>query len=143
MSDGLCSHCRACAAIRSKRWRVANAERNYANIRRWRAANRERVRASERAAYMRRVVTRPKYTRGGHLEAYGLTEAEYARMLSEQGGGCGICGRVGHTQHRLGVDHDHVTGRVRGLLCSNCNASLGLLQDRVDLFYAAIRYLSA
>jgi hypothetical protein len=143
MSDGLCSHCRTCAAVRSKRWRLANAARNYANNQRWKSANRERVNAAARASYVRRVVTRPKYTRGDRLQAYGLTEAQYDQMLVEQGGACAICRRAGHTHHRLGVDHDHATGRVRGLLCSNCNASLGLLQDRIDLLYAAIRYLSA
>ena len=50
----------------------------------------------------------------------GVTDAEYAAMLERQGRGCAICGSTPKTR-RLHVDHDHRTGRVRGLLCFTCN----------------------
>ena len=53
----------------------------------------------------------------------GVTDAEYDRLLSAQGGGCAICGNPPKTR-RLHVDHDHKTGRVRGLLCHRCNRAL-------------------
>jgi 5-methylcytosine-specific restriction endonuclease McrA len=56
---------------------------------------------------------------------YGLKPGEYQRMLDAQGGRCAICGNKPVTI-RLAVDHDHVTGRVRGLLCRRCNRALGL-----------------
>ena len=64
-----------------------------------------------------------------HLKAkYGITIAQYDEMFANQGGACSICLRpVG--QQRLAVDHDHVTGRVRGLLCARCNAQLGWLEN--------------
>lgn len=50
----------------------------------------------------------------------GVTDAEYERLLAAQGGGCAICGATPKSR-RLHVDHDHKTGRVRGLLCHRCN----------------------
>lgn len=53
-------------------------------------------------------------------QKYGLTEAQYAKMLVLQGGVCAVCGRPPKTR-RLHVDHDHKTGRVRCLACHKCN----------------------
>ena len=53
----------------------------------------------------------------------GVTDDDYARLLEAQGGGCAICGATPKTR-RLHVDHDHATGRVRGLLCHRCNRAL-------------------
>jgi hypothetical protein len=52
---------------------------------------------------------------------YGLSLEQYEEMLRLQGGTCALCGRPPKT-YRLNVDHDHITGRVRGLLCYRCNA---------------------
>jgi hypothetical protein len=53
----------------------------------------------------------------------GVTVEQYDAMLAAQGGGCAICGTKPKTR-RLDVDHDHKTGRVRGLLCHRCNRAL-------------------
>lgn len=58
-------------------------------------------------------------------------------MFAEQGGLCKIC-REAPAAH---VDHDHVTNRVRGLLCFNCNGALGQFRDRTDLMLRAVAYL--
>lgn len=58
-------------------------------------------------------------------------------MLAEQDGLCAIC-REAPAEH---VDHDHKTGRVRGLLCFNCNGALGQFRDRADLMLRAVAYL--
>lgn len=76
-----------------------------------------------------------------HLKAkYKLTEDEYLRLLDEQGGVCAICGkpetvRRGAAEPRLSVDHDHKTGRARGLLCQSCNVICGMFHD--DAVWAA------
>ena len=56
---------------------------------------------------------------------YGLGLEDYLRLLSSQGGGCAICGKTPEQERRnLAVDHDHTTGRIRGLLCALCNHRL-------------------
>jgi hypothetical protein len=60
----------------------------------------------------------------------GLSLAEYAEMSAWQGHRCAICGRPqpaepGVADKSLAVDHDHETGRIRGLLCMNCNVGIG------------------
>jgi Recombination endonuclease VII len=70
---------------------------------------------------------------------YGLTISAYESLFEEQAGRCGICGEP--REKRLGVDHDHATGAVRGLLCGNCNRGLGMFMDNVDLLRRAITWL--
>lgn len=69
---------------------------------------------------------------------YGITEAAYNALLHCQGHVCAICGKVPRVFH---VDHDHVTKRVRGLLCFRCNVFLGLLEKRMHLMQRFFRYL--
>lgn len=66
----------------------------------------------------------PEYRRNSALRSrYGITTEQYDEMLAEQAGVCAICGNP-PKKRRLYVDHDHDTGRVRGLLCAHCNSSL-------------------
>ncbi len=77
-------------------------------------------------------------SRNYHLQRrYGITAAEVDAMRDEQGGLCALC-RERPAQH---VDHDHLTGKVRGMLCSCCNQGLGNFRDRADVLQAAIAYL--
>lgn len=76
-----------------------------------------------------------------HLKKYGLTVADYQALLDKQGGTCALCGVPPADGRRLAVDHDHVTGRVRGLLCQRCNGGLGALGDDVAGLQRAIAYL--
>ena len=78
---------------------------------------------------------------------YGITPEEYEEMHERQRGVCAICGRAEKRRlngrvTRLSVDHDHETGRVRGLLCWACNRAIGLLQEDRRVLEHAISYLS-
>jgi hypothetical protein len=74
---------------------------------------------------------------------YGITHDQYDAMLVAQDGGCAICGNGGE-QSRFGVlhvDHDHETGRVRGLLCDSCNLSIGKFRDNPAMLRRAADYI--
>ena len=83
-----------------------------------------------------------KYTYG---ENFGLKE--YKSILQEQNGVCATCKNPNTNGRKdtnnLYVDHNHETGKVRGLLCSNCNRALGLLGDNTHILQSMIEYLNA
>lgn len=75
---------------------------------------------------------------------YGVDQTEYARMLSEQGGCCAICRTDVPSKSRMKrfyVDHDHETGKVRGLLCHRCNGALGVFGDNIAGIMKVLAYL--
>jgi len=71
---------------------------------------------------------------------YGITLGDYARMFEEQNGVCAVCGQAS-TGTRLHIDHDHTTGRVRGLLCFKCNSVLGKVNDDPEHLLTLVAYL--
>lgn len=78
---------------------------------------------------------------------YGLTLAEYDAILALQNNVCAVCKQPERKQIRgetvrLAVDHCHVTGKVRGLLCRDCNCSLGFLKEDVQTLRNLIDYLT-
>lgn len=77
------------------------------------------------------------------LATYGLTPTTYQSLYDAQGGVCGICRYSGAVDgpDRLAVDHDHATGRVRGLLCRACNVGLGHFGDDPSILASAVRWL--
>ena len=85
---------------------------------------------------------------------YGITLEEWEYRLKEQNGVCAICKKpetritrpnakkyLNGEQPRLSMDHDHVTGKARGLLCYKCNIGIGHLQDSIENLESAIKYL--
>lgn len=114
------SFCRECRKVVSKEWRRKFPDRHRASMRRY------------------------------HLEAnFGLTVQQYDAMLSAQGGRCAICSRTPDENFKyrpdrpfpLGVDHDHKTGKIRGLLCTRCNVMIGNASDDPKILELAIAYL--
>lgn len=71
---------------------------------------------------------------------YGITLRQYNDLVRKQGGVCAIC-QLPPNGERLGVDHDHATGQIRGLLCRHCNKALGSFQDDPHLVQQAADYL--
>lgn len=80
---------------------------------------------------------------------YGISAADYDRILAEQGGGCAFCGvkpealTAGRYRTYLHVDHCHETGRIRGLLCPEHNLMLGRFGDSPEMFRKVLDYLEA
>lgn len=78
---------------------------------------------------------------------FGIDLNEYNRILGEQNGVCAICGKLNNRLRKNGkifdldVDHCHITGKVRGLLCNRCNKGMGDFNDNVELLKRAINYL--
>ena len=80
---------------------------------------------------------------------YGITLEEYNTMLENQGGVCAVCGTDDPKGRRSGrgvvkdfyVDHNHITGEVRGLLCNACNRAIGNFQDDPSILEKAVLYL--
>ena len=73
---------------------------------------------------------------------HGLKSGELDKMKKAQKNKCAICGKHKDSlKKKLAVDHCHKTGKIRGLLCGNCNNGLGRFQDNVKFLEKAIKYL--
>lgn len=95
----------------------------------------ERAQA-DRATRHQRLTTYE--ARAKWLRTYGITPEDYDRMYADQGGRCDICWQPDESLH---VDHDHVTGRVRALLCGKCNRMIGLANEDPAILGRAVSYL--
>ena len=104
------------------------------NVRRkkWASANPSLAKKSARRSELKRL--------------YGISLEQYHQVILEQGGGCAIChssfdGHRGKSKKAPHVDHDHVTGKVRSVLCGACNVGLGSFNDSPSLLLAAADYV--
>ncbi len=115
--DGLQSICRVCFKSLRARWDLRNRESELAK-------------SKEQWSNIRRA---------NHLmHEYGIDEWDYAEMYVKQGAACAICKRFVDVAQ---VDHDHSTGKVRGLLCNSCNLALGMFKDSPEIILRAYSYL--
>jgi len=78
-----------------------------------------------------------KTRRNGKRSGYKITEEERQALLNFQNESCAIC----KEKSILVVDHNHITGKIRGLLCNNCNIGIGMLKDSPEIIKAASQYL--
>lgn len=119
----------------------ADRERALASMRRRYADRKEEYRAYNQLHRAQRIALARK-TNLKNL--YGITPEIYDELLAAQGGVCAICrgGLNGKSKKYFSVDHDHATGRVRGLLCEACNFGLGKFRDSSDLLQKAAQYLA-
>lgn len=83
------------------------------------------------------VIERQRYKK------LGICNTEYDKMLTQQRGQCSIClSKLNSSRYtKFAVDHDHRTGKVRGLLCSSCNMAIGLMKDSPFRLENAVKYL--
>ena len=97
-------------------------------------------------AYYRQSAVRRMQLRDRHLKRkYGTSVRELEALPRRQDGRCAICRRPWRScksAKRVRVDHDHESGRIRGLLCNGCNTAIGLFEEHLDWLSGAIVYLS-
>lgn len=120
--------------------RIAKREQ----VAKYRAENREAYLAYRRAHYQKTYPTRKLIELNAHLKRkYGISLQDYNMRLADQGGVCAVCGLTSTNGTRLHVDHNHTTGKVRGLLCSPCNLLVvKVIENYYDRLEPALRYLS-
>ena len=141
---------------------IDKREKERLRAAKWRSENREKAREISRRSNEKRKAENPELVRAYQLSyreknremlgdkerqrRFGITRQEYAEMFHRQNGVCAICSQP-ETATRLGkvkalsVDHNHKTGSVRGLLCSDCNTGIGKLKEDRNIFLSAIQYL--
>ena len=138
--------------------------RNTERARKYREANRDKVRENQRRSNAKRRLnpeiaeTIRSYQASYRLKnaevlrhkerqrKFGITREEYEQFFKDQNGVCAICKKPETATRRetvkaLAVDHCHKTGRVRGLLCSDCNTGIGKLKDDPEIIRMAAKYL--
>jgi hypothetical protein len=119
---------RAKHRVYNRALRAANKDAANARQAAWAKANPEKRKATYRKHDLKRK--------------YAITPEEYGDLLLAQNNCCAICKIDKHNGKNWHVDHDHKTGRVRGILCNHCNCMLGYSKDNQDTLAKAILYLS-
>lgn len=126
---GRSGYCRECKAAHNSAYRKDNRELIYSLRKAW---------LEKRPGYMNKYRSnrykydpiKRKIARRNHLlKSYGLTESQFNAMIEKQNFKCASCGDPTPTTLKAKIDHCHTTGIVRGLLCHNCNVSIGLMRD--------------
>lgn len=116
----------------AKAYRDAHIDERRAAERQWRLANPDRIKENNRANRRRE-----------RFKQHGIAEEDYLAMMQERDGLCDICRKECPVVGSLSIDHDHSTGRIRGLLCKQCNSGLGFFRDSCENLARAIDYLTA
>ena len=127
---------------RMRTYRATHAQQIKERRSAYRQANREAI--NERRRANRQALKQnndPSRWNADLKRLYGISVVEYDALLAKQGGVCAICRK--HSKRRLCVDHCHLTGTVRGLLCDRCNLGLGYLKEDQASLVAALAYLGA
>lgn len=132
--DGLYSYCKDCDKARAKRYRDKHPEVL------------ERARRSQ-TEYRKTTRGKANIKKNRLKCLYDITVEEYDQMFEVQNGVCAICGKPETAKHqsgcvsRLAIDHDHKSGKVRGLLCRRCNFVVGYAKDSKEILLQAALYL--
>lgn len=136
--DGRRGDCKTCVLAARRARYESDAETLKARVADYRARHPERVRESQRKS---RSKWTPEQCRDRNtLRKYGLSSESFDQMLADQGAACAVC-RTDDPGAYWCVDHDHLTGDVRGILCINCNMGLGQFRDDIATLIAAADYL--
>jgi hypothetical protein len=111
-----------------QKWRNENREKLNEYQRQWRLDNQEKVRLSNKNSHLKRT--------------FGITLEEYNEIFKQQNHKCAACGND-NPGRKTGwaLDHDHITGKIRAILCNQCNTTLGNVKDDPKILQMLINYL--
>lgn len=161
---------REAIAVHGKQYYAANRERYKEQGKIHRAENKDKIRAYKHMAYKKKHlaytgeekaynrerssaymkqyrVDHPEFSKNRHLqERFGITLGDFNKIFDAQHGKCALCGEEmerdkGKTGRKVVIDHNHETGRIRGLVHRMCNLLLGLVGDDTEILRKAITYL--
>lgn len=130
-----------------KKWKDKNNSKEYRdaknNARRAKYAEDEEYRERHKQSVREYNAAHPEVKQRQRIKKYGMTLDEKQSLLEAQNGVCAICGCAGESGRwkKLYIDHDHKTGKVRGMLCERCNFALGHFDDDISRLERAINYL--
>lgn len=131
--------------VTTEKERAQNREKAAAWRARRRAENPERYLAENARRQREYNARNPDRVRAVNLKAkYGITLDDYAEILQAQDNVCGCCGgdfKLDKNKRGRHIDHDHATGRVRGIVCFKCNYILGRVDKDVEILKRAVAYL--
>jgi len=142
-TDKLCNKCRHCCKVAHKKYRETNRSALQKSKADYYLDNKDKCLSKQRA-YMRESVNKYKWKVANIKRLYGLSEDSYRDLIESQRNCCGICGKFFTMEGQKdspNIDHNHSTGEVRGLLCSNCNVMLGYAQDSSEILMRGATYL--
>ena len=137
--NGRRSACIECDVKKAKKWNSSNKEAHAGHERKHRTNNKDDVKANK-AKY---VKNNPKNVKESQLKVkYNMTLAQFEEMSKHQNDACAICNTPKSQLIRdLCVDHNHITNKVRGLLCDPCNKALGFIRDNPKVAIKMAEYL--
>lgn len=146
-----------------KEWRARNPDRVKDHLQSYYQKNKEKLRAATAAYRLKNLEKLREYNRtrlanrtpeqkakdsekkreASLRRRYGISVQDYLLLLDKQNGTCALCSSTPEKERykRLNVDHCHHTGKVRGLLCTQCNHALGVLGDTAESLNRAMKYL--
>lgn len=134
--DKLHSPCKSCTNIDSKQWHKNNQEHHREYLKQWHENHPE---------YLKQW--RENHPNNVYFisikHSYGITREEWVNLYQSLDGKCAICGNPFKNQRDCHTDHNHTTGQIRQLLCSNCNKLIGRVYEDVSILASMINYLKA
>lgn len=123
-----------------KKWRQDHLEYKRAYDKAYSLANKDKIKAYDKEYYK---ANKEKWQDYNWLKKFNISREDYEALLAKQDGVCDICkiASPGKTRASFSIDHDHKTGKIRGLLCSGCNTAIGLMYESKETLANAIKYL--
>jgi len=144
------SWCKKCIRKWGKEYRkrfegkIRKYQREYQK--KWYQKNKKRLRKAFKANYEKNKEAYKIRNKKTYFRRYGITYDGAIEVWEKQGKKCLICKKAleilgNNNKHGFCIDHDHKTGKFRGILCHNCNSAIGMLQENIELVRATVKYL--